>query len=73
MAKMKKKKSIKKPRRLPNYRKIRERAQVQMFKEMVKEIRAIRAAAYGVVGACDALMRKYGISELDLSSLEEAM
>jgi hypothetical protein len=70
MAKQQKKKSIKKPRRLPNYRKIRERAQVQTFREMVKEIRAIRAAAYNVVGACDVLMKQYRVSELDLSSLE---
>lgn len=73
MAKRQMKKSIKKPRRLPNYRKIRERAQVRMFREMVKEVRTIRAAAYGVVAACDALMKKYGVSELDLSSLEGGM
>ncbi|MBR0779617.1 hypothetical protein JQ543_32965 [Bradyrhizobium diazoefficiens] len=68
---VKKKESTRKLRRLPNYRKIRERAQIRMFKEFVKEVRAIRAAGYGVVAACDAIMRKYGISELDLSSLED--
>jgi hypothetical protein len=60
-------------RRLPNYRKIGERAQIRMFKDVVKEIRAIRTAAYGVVRACDTMMRKYGISELDLSSFEESV
>lgn len=73
MAKKQMKKTIKRPRRLPNYRKIRERAQVRMFREMVKEVRTIRGAAYGVVAACDALMKKYGVSELDLSSLEGGM
>ncbi len=72
LAKKQKKKKIMRPRRLPNYRKIWERAQVRMFKEMVQEVRVIRSAAYGVVAACDALMKKYGIPELDLSFLEEA-
>jgi hypothetical protein len=56
---------------MPNYRKIRERGQVALFKEMEKEIRAIRLAGYKVVTACDAWMRRYGVSELDLSDLED--
>lgn len=71
MARKQKKRNVKKPRRLPNYRKIRERAQVRMFKEMEKEVRAIRKAGYQVVRACDALMKKYGIPELELSILED--